>query len=46
MRIRLNRMSFRNDQKIRAKALYFMLLINPGLTAGVIDNETLMDFSP
>jgi hypothetical protein len=29
-----------------AKALFFRLLINPGLKAGVKDIETFMDFSP
>jgi len=35
-----------NKEKIRAKALCFRWLINPGLKAGVIDNESIMDFSP
>ena len=35
-----------NKRKFRAKALCLKSLNNPGLKAGVIDNETIMDFSP
>jgi hypothetical protein len=35
-----------NKEKFRAKAQFFRPLNNPGLKAGVIDNETFVDFSP
>jgi hypothetical protein len=35
-----------NKEKFGAKAQCFWCLTYPGINAGVIDNETFMDFSP
>jgi hypothetical protein len=34
------------EERFRAKAHCFLCLTYPGINAGVIDNETFMDFSP